>query len=263
MNLYEKFSKRLKEAEENKGVQVYMNTWKNYNEYGADLEAYGIKSIADGWMTPEQALEFCKKYADDEPFINDIDNYTGLDLDINEYSNAPKTLEGLIKLNDLFENGTENCTADDIPAVFEAWSDYESKSGVDIETLNEFVDFLDNGEYYVYDNVEDDFDLGKMWVEMVGGLSGVNQPENYLNTDQMKEDWQDDVNSQYEEDDPEWYEVTDDMVQEDIDSVAGSGNSKAMEEMCDRYFDYAKLGDELYSDGSWHYVDGNRCVEIR
>ena len=52
-------------------VMVYMNTWKNYNEYGADLEMYGIK---DGWMTPEQGLEFCKKYAEDEPFINDVDN---------------------------------------------------------------------------------------------------------------------------------------------------------------------------------------------
>ena len=80
-------------------VMVYMNTWKNYNEYGADLEMYGIK---DGWMTPEQGLEFCKKYAEDEPFINDVDNCP---IEVSEYDNAPAKLKELIRYNE-FEDKT-------------------------------------------------------------------------------------------------------------------------------------------------------------
>ena len=55
-------------------IRIYMNTWANYNENGADLSQYGIESIADGWLTVEEALEFAEKYAEDEPFINDTDN---------------------------------------------------------------------------------------------------------------------------------------------------------------------------------------------
>ena len=60
---------------------------------------YGIK---DGWMTPEEGLEFCKKSAEDEPFINDADNCP---IEISEYDNAPSKLEELIRYNE-FEDKT-------------------------------------------------------------------------------------------------------------------------------------------------------------
>ena len=39
----EKPHKVLTESDSSSDIKVYMNTWKNYNEYGADLEMYGIK----------------------------------------------------------------------------------------------------------------------------------------------------------------------------------------------------------------------------
>ena len=59
----------LKEESDDDLIKVFMNTWANYNEYGADE---GITPT--GWMTPEEAIEYAKKYEEYEPFINDTDN---------------------------------------------------------------------------------------------------------------------------------------------------------------------------------------------
>ena len=138
-------------------VMVYMNTWKNYNEYGADLEMYGIK---DGWMTPEQGLEFCKKYAEDEPFINDVDNCP---IEVSEYDNAPAKLKELIRYNE-FEDKTLLKNA--------------METG-QYSTVDEYIDVLESGDYIWFPSVSDDEGLGEAYVDMVG-FEGVTSPENYI-----------------------------------------------------------------------------------
>ena len=241
-------------------IRIYMNTWKNYNMYGADLSAYGINSIADGWLTIDQALEFCEKYAEDEPFINDVDNDTGLNFDISDYDNAPSVLEGLKMLEETIENSSLDST--EIQDIYEAWSDYESVSSLSPKVISEFSDFLDNGEYYHLAGVENESDLGHWYVDNVG-FEGVSDIENYLDTDQMKEDWQDDIDSQYEENSEDWFEVDDVIIEDDIQAVLSSGNSRAIQDMLDKYFDYEALGDSLYSDGGFFFTSSGNCVEIR
>ena len=85
-------------AEETNTPQVYMNTWANYNEYGADLSQYGIDN---GWMSIDDAIEFCEKHANDEPFINDFDDTPWT---LSEYDNAPSELQ---KIKDFLENHDE------------------------------------------------------------------------------------------------------------------------------------------------------------
>lgn len=238
-------------------IQVYMNTWKNYNEYGADLEMYGIK---DGWMSPEEALEFCNKYAEDEPFINDVDNNTGLDIEISEYDNAPTVLQGLVKLNEVLNSDNSNIDASDIPLVYEAWSDRESVSTPSLENINEFIDFLENGEYYVHPDIKTTYDIGEYYVDNVG-FEGVQNIENYVDSDKLKEEWQEEIDGLYLDDDgnptEDWYEVDDYMVDEDIEMAAQANNKQFFEQ----YFDYESLGDDIYDDGYW-YLSDNGAVEI-
>lgn len=227
--------------------KVYMNTWKNYNEYGADLEAYGIK---DGWMDLDQAIEFAEKYAEDEPFINDVDNNTGLNIEVGE--------EGLNKLQELKEMFEKYDALDEydkkaVKAILEANGD---------DDIDNAISIAESGDYFFLPDVETDAELAEAYIDSIGGVMeavGEDRITNYLDTERMKEDWQDDVNSQFEEDDPEWYEVDDSMIEDDIQSVFG-GNSRdqyvkdAQQRMLDQYFDYDAFGRDLGYD--FTFVDG-------
>ena len=145
-----KVSRKFLESFNDEDAKVYMNTWKNYNEYGADLIMYGIK---DGWMTPEEGLEFCKKYAEDEPFINDTDNCP---IEISEYDNAPSKLEELIRYNE-FEDKTLLKNA--------------METG-QYSTIDDYINILESGDYIWFPGVSDDEELGRAYVDMVG-IEGV------------------------------------------------------------------------------------------
>ena len=129
-----KVNRKFLESFNDEDAKVYMNTWKNYNEYGADLIMYGIK---DGWMTPEEGLEFCKKYAEDEPFINDTDNCP---IEISEYDNAPSKLEELIRYNE-FEDKTLLKNA--------------METG-QYSTIDDYINILESGDYIWFPGVSDD-----------------------------------------------------------------------------------------------------------
>ena len=195
-------------------VMVYMNTWKNYNEYGADLEMYGIK---DGWMTPEQGLEFCKKYAEDEPFINDVDNCP---IEVSEYDNAPAKLEELIRYNEfedkkILKNAMET-------------GQYS--------TVDEYIDVLERGDYIWFPGVSDDEGLGEAYVDMVG-FEGVTSPENYIDRQKVI----DMIESTYSEEELEEYGGAEEEADVMIDSYTEAGNKDFFEE----YFSYEALGREL------------------
>lgn len=195
-------------------VMVYMNTWKNYNEYGADLEMYGIK---DGWMTPEQGLEFCKKYAEDEPFINDVDNCP---IEVSEYDNAPAKLEELIRYNEfedkkLLKNAMET-------------GQYN--------TVDEYIEVLESGDYMWFEGVSDDEGLGEAWVDMVG-FEGVTSPENYIDRQKVI----DMIESSYSEEELEECGGAEEEADVMIDSYIEAGNKEFFEE----YFSYEALGRDL------------------
>ena len=198
-------------------VMVYMNTWKNYNEYGADLEMYGIK---DGWMTPEQGLEFCKKYAEDEPFINDVDNCP---IEVSEYDNAPAKLEELIRYNE-FEDKTLLKNA--------------METG-QYSTVDEYIDVLESGDYIWFPGVSDDEGLGEAYVDMVG-FEGITSPENYIDRQKVI----DMIESTYSEEELEEYGGAEEEADVMIDSYTEAGNKDFFEE----YFSYEALGRELSFD---------------
>ena len=250
----------MNEAEETKhkdAIQVYMNTRKNYDAHGADLDTYGIK---DGWMNPDDALEFCEKYEQDGPFINDIDNNSDINIEISENDNVYSVLEGLAKLNDALYFGAGNAEKGDVPLVYEAWSDRESVSTPSLENIEEFIDFLENGEYYVHNDITSTYDIGKYYVDNVG-FEGISNIENYIDTDKVKEDWQEEIDNDYLDDNgnptEDWFEVDDSIVEDDIESAKQSNNT----DFFDKYFDYESLGDEIYGDGYWYLTD-NGSVEI-
>ena len=198
-------------------IMVYMNTWKNYNEYGADLEMYGIK---DGWMTPEQGLEFCKKYAEDEPFINDVDNCP---IEVSEYDNAPAKLKELIRYNE-FEDKTLLKNA--------------METG-QYSTVDEYIDVLESGDYIWFPGVSDDEGLGEAYVDMVG-FEGVTSPENYVDRQKVI----DMIESTYSEEELEEYGGAEEEADVMIDSYTEAGNKDFFEE----YFSYEALGRDLSFD---------------
>lgn len=246
-----------KETKHKDAIQVYMNTRKNYDTHGADLDTYGIK---DGWMNPDDALEFCEKYEKDGPFINDIDNNSDINIEISENDDVYSVLEGLAKLNDALYFGAGNAEKGDVPLVYEAWSDRESVSTPSLENIEEFIDFLENGEYYVHNDITSTYDIGKYYVDNVG-FEGISNIENYIDTDKVKEDWQEEIDNDYLDDNgnptEDWFEVDDSIVEDDIESAKQSNNT----DFFDKYFDYESLGDEIYGDGYWYLTD-NGSVEL-
>lgn len=229
MNLYEQIQNNVnapvnkpkralkEEANNSDDIMVYMNTWKNYNEYGADLEMYGIK---DGWMTPEQGLEFCKKYAEDEPFINDVDNCP---IEVSEYDNAPAKLEELIRYNefeekDILKNAMETGMCD---------------------SVDDYIDIIERGDYIWFAGVSDDEGLGEAYVDMVG-FEGVSNKENYIDRDKVI----DMIESSYSEEELEEYGGAEAEADAMIDSYVDSGDESFIEQ----YFDYDALGRDLSFD---------------
>jgi len=209
-------NKKLNEAvENNDDIQVYMNTWKNYNEYGADLEMYGIQ---DGWMSVDDALDFCKKYAEDEPFINDVDNCP---IEVSEYDNAPAKLEQLKKLE-------ETDVDKDVLTAF-----IEEGSYTDVD---EIIKKIEDGDYIFFPGVDNDSDLGQAYVDMCGGIDAAvskDRLRNFIDEKSIKDNFE-----------GAGEEIDDDELDDYIDSMLDSGSS----DFVDNYFDYDAFGRELSYD---------------
>ena len=214
--------KRITESNEEEknpyeNIKVYMNTWGNYNEYGADVE-----QINGGWMSIEQAKEFLERHKDEEPFINDTDNVPG-DLDIDEYTNPWQAIEMLDYI--------ENCdNKDALIAIIES-------TGNDFE---EDKRIYEDGDYTFFAGVDNDADLGKAYVDMVG-FSGINKIENYVNREYVKQGLVDSLDSEEDLSD----DTIEAMVDEEIE-MARVGNDEAFFE---DYFDYESLGRDLDNEG--------------
>ncbi|MBO7694146.1 MAG: hypothetical protein J6T10_16125 [Methanobrevibacter sp.] len=162
-------SKKLTESFDD--MEVFMNTWANYNEYGAD----GVLTPT-GWMSIDEAIEYCEEYADYEPFINDTDN---VPFDVSEYSNASSVL---IELKELQES---NVDEDVVEAIVEA-------GGYDVK---EAVEIAERGDYYFYPDVHDYSDLAYAVIDEIGSFGDAlgDRITNYIDEDQMRREYRWDI----------------------------------------------------------------------
>lgn len=245
-------------------MRVYMNTWANYNEYGADLSQYGIMSLKDGWMTIDDALEFCEEHAEDEPFINDTDNIPS-GLDINEYSNAIETLEKLQELEGL------DIDDDLLDALTETTG-----------SIDDAIDVYESGDYEWYPGISSYTDLAYEVIEQLGGLKyAVSNITNYIDENAMRRDYEygvrdimyDDAKYEVEKehrlDDEDEYDKDqeiEDWIDNNIDSYLDSIISEeiSLAEMGEvdlsDYFDYEAYGRDLSFDD--YYIANTGAIRV-
>lgn len=239
---YEKVDVYFSELDEAEGtdsdddIKLFMNTYANYNEYGAD----GV-TTPTGWMSPEQALEYMKKYAKYEPFINDSDNCP---WEVSELA-SEEDINDMIRYNE--------------------YSDKEIiKNLVEVggygDAIGEYIDIAESGDYIWLPGVDNDEDLGRAYVDSIlGGIDLVSGKDNYFDRDSYKEDIYADARSVYMSDndiesDDDFEENYEGDFEDYLDMLADtyeeSGN------ISDYYFDYEKLGRELSMDGFTFTSDG-------
>ena len=128
-------------------LNIFVNTWGNYNENGADGGEWITLPMDSGDL--EETLErIANNMGDFDPeyFINDYEYTTEMDLrEIGEMENIAKLNEELQRFDDLSEWEQEVYTA-----AVEIWGHSE----VD-------PDYLD--EYNLYKDIKDEYDLGYYW----------------------------------------------------------------------------------------------------
>lgn len=210
-------SKLLKEDAANDADEpkLYMNTWKNYNINGADTD-----SIKGGWMNIEQAKEFLEVHNEEEPFINDTDN---VPFEVDEYSNPRQVIEQLEQIEEVDNK-------DAFLAILED-QNYNFESALDI---------YNSGDFTFFAGVDNDFDLGKAYVDMVG-LSNINNIENYVNREYVKQNLINNLDS--EED------LSDDTIEAMVDEEIEVAKVDNDEGFFENYFDYESLGRDLDFEG--------------
>lgn len=233
-------SKKLNEGINDGEITLYMNTWKNYNENGADLEEmYGI---ADGWMTVEQAKEFAEKYDADEPFINDTNNAP---WSIDEYDSVVDTINNLER----YENA-DNKEA--LKAILEEISDVENA-----------FEIYEGGEYTFFQGVDNDTDLAHAYIDMCGGFdSAVSKDDinKYIDEDAYRDSWKEAAENTVREENPELEETDPDKYEEEVERIQSVIANEQLEvDIIDgndlsNYFDYEAFGSDLQINAGYFYA---------
>lgn len=232
---------------------LYINTWKNYNVNGADLDAYGIK---DGWMTPEDALEFAEEHEEDEPFINDA---MGVPFPVSEYDDIETVVENIKRYNDLDETEKEA-----LKAYLETQND----------NFDEAIGCIESGDYQFYPDFYSFTDLAYELVDELGGIkAAVGNPLGYIDEDMLRRDIElefddSDLRTEAEEyvrdklyideDSDEFEEEVENYVSEHIEDAIDNladecmrlaENGEMGDDFYETYFNYEQLGRDLGYDG--------------
>ncbi len=229
-----------KDVQEN-DIKLYMNTWKNYNENGAEAE-----SIGGGWMNIDEAEEFYKSHGEEEPFINDIDWETTF---------TPCVCKDVTDDTDVLnfiEDVRTYCRCQDqeiLQAIMES----------DSCNVDEAMDILNSGSYVYYSGVSDDEELGQQVVSDAGGLLSaltLDTIRQYIDEDLVRDDLrQDEMFQDYvlqEEDANSIDDVDDDTIDEYLDEYVdmyitdmyNGGNEEGLE----TYFDFEDYGSDISMD---------------
>ncbi|WP_298578876.1 hypothetical protein [uncultured Olegusella sp.] len=122
----------LAETASKNSVEVFLNTWKNYNEGG----------LGFGWMAPEEALDFMESHPDfkgGEYFIADIDNFS-TSIPSLELCNTADTCKALAEFGELDESEKLHAAA---LAECEGCTLQEA-----IDSLDDHVFYDDVNEFY-------------------------------------------------------------------------------------------------------------------
>ena len=249
-------SKKLTEAFDN--MEVFMNTWANYNENGADS---GITPT--GWMSIDDALDYCEEYAEYEPFINDTDNVP-FD-DINEYSNAYEVLTELQELEGL------DVDEDVLKAIIEATG----------YGLREAIELYQSGDFVWYPGVNSWSDLAYEVIDGIGSIQDAlgDRASSYIDYDALKRDLEydmrdimrdtaeDEVDEEHRYDDEDEYDreqEIEDWIDEHLDDYLDSYIDDMMadpsDNLIENYFDYEAFGRDLSFD-NFTLTDGG-AIEI-
>lgn len=219
--------------DENTDKVIYMNTWANYNENGADLSKYGIE---DGWMTIEEAKNFANQHEEDEPFINDVD--IELPFEVNEYSNVEDTLDQIDDYMLLDDNDKEV-----ISAIIE----------VESNDYNNAKDIYDSRDYIYFHGVDNDEDLARAYIDL-GDIESIipkQNIENYIDRDKVE---------QYVLDNYTTDELTDEDIQSIIDDEITNAIATNASKVLEQWFDYDAYGRDLTYTGFSYTSNG--AIEI-
>lgn len=238
--------KNLNEAiPEGEDIMLYMNTWGNYNENGADAD-----QIGGGWKSLDDALEFWNTMNDkgEEPFINDVDDNVGLPFEIGENSYVPDVIENIKEYMELMENDQKA-----IKAMIEA-------DGIDYD---EAKSILDKGDFVFYEDVHDVYSLAEAEIYNIGTIEdavGRDNLSSYVDTNAIQENWYDDVREYYietmQDDDPDF--TDDDIMEDEFDEYfdryiqdyidMACEDPQSYKDFWEQYFDYESYGQDLSYD---------------
>lgn len=143
-------------------IAVFLNTWANYNENGAD-GGFWIELPCDLDEAMERLAESTGEDVDEmEVFINDTD-IEGIDIEIGENDSVEE-------LNELAET-LEGLYDSDIEAV-EAFIYHGYK-------ISEAIEKANDGDYMIFYNCNDMTDVAREYCEETGLLDSI--PENLRN----------------------------------------------------------------------------------
>lgn len=155
-------------------LNIYINTWGNYNENGADGGEWVTLPMeeSDLEMTLERIAE---QMGDNDPewFINDYEWTTDMKLrDIGENESIWDLRDELEQLDELDEYQQK---------VFCAAVDYWGYQYVDIDDID---------DYNLYEDIESEYDLGYYWVHDSGcyDLDKMGNLANYIDYEKFGRD---------------------------------------------------------------------------
>lgn len=137
--------KENQQHEKTAEISIFLNTWGNYNENGADGGAW-VHLPADNLSDIMEAIAFLMNDDDPEWAIHDFETADDLPtLDISEHDNPDD-------VNELAEKiaGLDKWERETWAAAVEYW-------GV------KYVDIDDIDDYQLYTDIQTDYDLGYYW----------------------------------------------------------------------------------------------------
>lgn len=154
-------------------LNVYVNTWGNYNENGADGGQWITLPMDESELesTLETIAENMKDH-DPEWFINDYESVCDFNFDVNENDNILALNAYCQEIDDLSEHER---------LVYAAACDVFGADCVDITDLN---------DYNLYTDIESDYDLGYYWAVESGcyDLDKMGSLANYIDYESFGRD---------------------------------------------------------------------------